>query len=143
MFGTSKLPFYVALLAVGFAVNLIWELSQMQFYAEKPGSSFADGVLYCSLASVIDAVSILMIYSIAKGFFNPKSFRFYFLASAIGALLSIIFESFAFYFRIWSYRQTMPIVPLLEIGLLPFVQLIALVPFSIAVVSFYFRRIDD
>lgn len=131
MWGKKFIKFYLTLLCTGFFINLIWEISQMQFFTGKPGDTFIQGVYYCSLASVIDAISVVSIYFISSLILDSDNKLFYFLTGILGALCAIIFEKAAFYLNLWSYKESMPMVPLIEVGILPFVQLILLVPLSI------------
>lgn len=140
MYEKSKLKFYAILFSVGFTLNLIWEISQMSYFAGKPGSTLAEGVFYCSLASIIDGLTIISIYFVASRIFKPNDLKFYFLTAFFGALCAIIFENVAFYLKLWSYKESMPVVPLVEVGILPFVQLISLVPLSIFIANFIYRR---
>ncbi|MGB4989610.1 MAG: hypothetical protein WBO10_10275 [Pyrinomonadaceae bacterium] len=136
----QTLKFYLILFSIGFALNLIWEISQMQFFAGKPGNSFLEGVYYCALASVIDGVTIILIYIVASRIINPNNLKFYILTAFFGAFCTIVFENIAFYLKLWSYEESMPIVTLFNVGLLPFVQLTSLVPFSIFI-ALYLRKI--
>ncbi len=56
---------------------------------------------------------------------------FYLFAAALGATCAVFFERFAFHFGLWTYSELMPVVPILETGLLPFMQLTLLVPSAI------------
>jgi hypothetical protein len=50
----------------------------------------------------------------------------------IGILVTIVFELLATRtWQLWSYSQLMPVIPLLEIGLVPFVQWMVLPPLVI------------
>jgi hypothetical protein len=140
MLQKSKVKFYLILFFVGFAINLVWEISQMQFFADKPGDTFLEGLYYCALASIIDAVTVVSIYLIASIIIDSSKNSFYFLAAFLGALTAIIFENIAFYFKLWSYKESMPIVPLIEVGILPFIQLILLVPLSIFLANKIYKK---
>lgn len=131
MSGKKFIKFYLTLLGTGFFINLIWEIFQVQFFAGKPGDTFFQRVYFCALASVIDAITVVSVYFIASKIFAPYSKLFYFLAAFLGALCAIIFENVAFHLNLWSYKESMLMVPLVEVGILPFSQLILLVPLSI------------
>lgn len=137
----SKLKYYVILFLVGFFINLIWEISQMQFFAGKPGDTFLEGIYYCSLASVIDGITVISIYFIASRILNSVNLYFYLLTALLGALSAVIFERIAFYFNLWSYKESMPMVPFIEVGILPFLQLILLVPLSIFLANKIYKRV--
>ncbi|MGI8542997.1 MAG: hypothetical protein ACR2MD_05895 [Aridibacter sp.] len=112
----------------------------MQFFADKPGDTFLEGLYYCSHASVIDGVTVISIFFIASIILNSDNILFYLLTAFLGGLAAIIFENVAFHLKLWSYKESMPIVPLLDVAILPFVQLILLVPLSIFLANkIYFR----
>lgn len=102
----------------------------MQFFAGKPGDTVIEGLYYCSLASVIDGITVVSIYFISSLILKSDHKLFYLLTAFFGAISSIVFENLAFYFNMWSYKESMPVVPLIRIGLLPFLQLILLVPLA-------------
>jgi membrane protein YdbS with pleckstrin-like domain len=62
------------------------------------------------------------------------------LSAGLGALVALFVEYKAMYFQTWAYSSTMPIVPLLQVGLSPLLQMTVLTPFAVAVVSSLFRR---
>ncbi len=134
----------VVLFAVAFIVNLIWELSQMFAFQSTPGSDLVGALFFCSLASLVDAGTTVAIYSFLIFVMNPTGKIFYFSAAILGALCAVVFEWFAFRFNLWSYGQQMIVLPIIDIGLLPLVQLTFLVPLSIwmskHLVRFNFRN---
>lgn len=113
----------------------------MQFFAGKPGDTFLEGIYYCSLASVIDGITVISIYFIASRILNSVNLYFYLLTALLGALSAVIFERIAFYFNLWSYKESMPMVPFIEVGILPFLQLILLVPLSIFLANKIYKRV--
>lgn len=131
--------FYSILFLTGFAINLVWEINQMPYFAGKPGDTYTEGLFYCSLASIIDGLTIVSIYFIASRLIMPNKLKFYLLTAFFGALCAVIFENIAFYFKMWSYQESMPIVPFIEVGLLPFIQLLTLVPISIFVAEKFYK----
>ncbi len=136
----KNIKFYLILFLTGFFINLVWEISQMQFFAGKPGDMFIKGLYYCSQASVIDGITVVSIFFITSIILNSDNKLFYLLTAFLGAIAAVIFENVAFYLNLWSYKESMPIVPILEVGILPFVQLILLVPLSIFLANkIYFR----
>ena len=93
--------------------------------------SWRETVLFCTLATVIDVLVILTIYAAIKRFTDWKSWKFYLTAALLGGVFAFVFEKIAFALGLWSYNERMPVVPLLETGVLPFAQLLILVPLSI------------
>lgn len=106
-------------------------MTQMFAYDKKPGESPEEIFIFCTLAAVIDAVVTLGINWFLKSFVNRRSALFYLCAALLGAICAAGFERFAFRFNLWSYSEQMPILPLIKVGLLPFIQLTLLVPLAI------------
>ena len=104
---------------------------QMFAYAAEARNYWAKSFMFCTLASVGDAIVTVSIYVFLKFLIKPNGAKFYSSAVVSGALCAIGFEWIAFRFGLWSYGEQMIILPILEVGLLPFVQLILLVPLAI------------
>lgn len=97
----------------------------------KPEDSRIEVLVFCTLASVVDALVTIGIYKLLSQFVSANQTVFYFLAAALGAMCAVFFEWFAFHFGFWAYSETMPVIPFLKVGLLPFVQLTLLAPLAI------------
>ncbi len=112
-------------------MNWIWEMAQMFAFKLKPEDSRIEILVFCTLASVVDALVTIGIYKLLSQFFSANQTVFYLFAAALGATCAVFFERFAFQFGLWTYSELMPVVPILETGLLPFMQLTLLVPSAI------------
>jgi FlaA1/EpsC-like NDP-sugar epimerase len=123
--------FYGRLFAVSLGMNWIWEMAQMFAFKLKPEDSRIEILVFCTLASVVDALVTIGIYKLLSQFFSANQTVFYLFAAALGATCAVFFERFAFRFGLWTYSELMPVVPILETGLLPFMQLTLLVPSAI------------
>lgn len=100
-------------------------------YDKKPGASPVENFIVCTLAAAIDAVLTLAIYAALKSLLKLGSAKFYLATAFSGAWVAVFFEWLARIFNLWSYNERMPVIPVLETGLLPFVQLTLLVPLAI------------
>jgi hypothetical protein len=80
---------------------------------------------------VIDAAATLAIWVLLKFLTKRHGAKFYLSAAVAGALCAVGFELFALHFGLWSYGEQMIVLPVLVVGLLPFVQLTLLVPLAI------------
>lgn len=100
-------------------------------YDKKPGESPEEVFIFCTLAAVIDALVTLGINRVLEFFVNRRGALFFLCAGLLGAICAVGFERFAFLFNLWSYSEQMPILPLIKVGLLPFLQLTLLVPLVI------------
>ena len=127
----STKNFYTGLAGIAFGLNWIWEMAQMFAFEIKPEESRLQIFFFCTLASVIDSLVTIGIFGLLTRINLSNLILFYLLAVLLGALCAFIFEWFAFRFELWKYNSVMPIVPIIGIGLLPFVQLTLLVPLAI------------
>lgn len=129
---TSAKRFFVFLAIVAFGLNWVWEMAQMFAFEIKPEDSRAKIFLFCTLASVVDALVTIFIYwLLAKPAARADRFAPYLGFAFLGAWFAVFFEWFARFFDLWSYNEKMFVIPFLETGLLPFLQLTLLVPLAI------------
>lgn len=114
---------YIALFAAvfifAFVVNIAWEFTHAQMYIHYKGSEITNFLLL--RAALFDASFITMLSLLV--FFN----KFLRKRAWIGLTLAVIFaiglERFALLTDRWAYNDLMPIIPLLETGLTPTIQL--------------------
>ena len=119
------------LACIAFALNWVWEIVQMAAYKSSE-EAMLESLFFCTLATFIDALTILTIYAAAAAFFiDGRGWRFYLTAALLGSVFAVLFEKIAFAFGWWSYNDRMPILPVLGTGLLPLAQLTILAPLSI------------
>ena len=115
---------------IGFLVNLVWENAQGFLYVGYRG--FVEHFWACFVASVIDALVILLVYLVLalvyQELYWPRrntSVR-YVVVALLGGALAVGFELWALAVGEWSYTPLMPVVPGLGVGLSPLVQLMVL-----------------
>ena len=102
---------------LSFVLNLVWEFLSSALYSNHQGGKITSLILFEATAT--DAGMILMLVFIAPVFKFNKS-----LFVVLGGLvLSIIIEIWALRTGSWAYNSLMPIVPIINIGLAPAVQL--------------------
>ena len=100
-------------------------------YNAESGDSWTKSFLFCTLAFVADAIITVAIFVFLKFLMKPGGAKFYLCAVILGALCAVGFEWFAFRFGLWAYGEQMIVLPVINVGLLPFVQLALLVPLAI------------
>jgi hypothetical protein len=139
---TRKKPlkkFALAMFIFAFLLNALWEISQILLY--KDGIYSFSHILFCLLASVADAIMVMLIYfSFAIIYKNAlwiqniklKQIFFLIIVGAIGAVLA---ETRHLSIGTWSYSESMPIIPYLNVGLSPILQFMIL-PLLIYIISF-------
>lgn len=129
----NKFVFTMTVLA--FLLNFTWELIQIPFYK---GSSYSIvHITFCALASVADAIMVLLLYFgvsfIFRTFFclqhvKWKRIVIVILTGGTGAVLSEIRD---LSLGSWAYADSMPIIPIVNIGISPVLQCMILPYWSI------------
>jgi hypothetical protein len=112
-------------------LNYPWEMLQMPFYMAM---SFSDPVswLLCFRASFGDGVIILGIWAFGYLIFRKYDWVRKVSPAALlvclvsGAVIAVVIELAAVKTGRWRYSDIMPVLPGLEVGLIPFLQLILL-----------------
>ncbi len=100
-------------------LNLVWENIHSVLYFLPSGGQITEAMLLRS--TFIDA---LLITVLAGPFiFWPWFSQRVWLAIPIGIFVSIIIELRALFAGRWAYTQAMPIIPLINTGLTPTIQL--------------------
>jgi hypothetical protein len=138
-----------AFFGASFLLHLLWENLQAPLY--KGFESFEQHFWMCLKATATgDMLFMLVIYlalaavhrdwlwiSDATTFKHPATWL---IAMLIGLLLAVSFELWAVYVaERWQYAASMPILPILDIGLAPVLQM-TFVPTAVLFLSFRFSR---
>ena len=113
-----------------FLLNAVWEVSHIPLYVQ--GIYSWSHILFCLLASVADAIMVLLIFF---GFaliyknelwtqnLNIRRVVFLVIAGGIGAVLA---ETRHLSIGTWSYAEIMPLIPIFNVGLSPVLQFMIL-----------------
>ena len=117
------------LYTISWLLNTLWEVLQSPLFRVHGNSNH---LLFCLLAAIADAImTVLLYFSFAQFYKNlfwfkkPGYYRLFLLAltGGLGALLS---EFIHISLKQWSYQQSMPLIPLLNVGLVPVLQFMLL-----------------
>ncbi|HAM96086.1 TPA: hypothetical protein DCP13_00525 [Candidatus Azambacteria bacterium] len=127
---------HVSLIFVGFLLNLAWEAGQNLLYAWDPKISVF--IPYIFFVSLKDTLVILAIYWLtalvrqkADWIFEMEAKDLIF-AGFIGLAYALGAEFQAIQSGRWQYNELMPLIPGLEIGVTPILQMMIL-----PIVTFY------
>ncbi len=124
---------------ISFLLNAVWEIAHIPLYVQ--GIYTWSHILFCLLASVADAIMVMLIYFgfaiIYKNAFwiqnlNPNKVVFLMLTGGVGVILA---ETRHLSIGTWSYADAMPIIPIVDVGLSPVLQFMIL-PLLIYMISF-------
>lgn len=111
-----------------FFLNFFWEVVQTYFYTmkEAPFNTMLYGWLHCTLGDVIlTLVSYWLISAVNRDrrwvlHLNRLNFIGFVM---FGILATVISERVNVHIlQSWSYNELMPIIPLVNVGLMPFLQ---------------------
>lgn len=129
--------YFVALSIIGFVLQWTWEMAQMFAYQAMAGQPWQRTVLTCTFATIGDILATLLVYSfIAIVRWNSRwvlqaTSGDYVWAALAGMLIAVVTEKLARAYGQWSYTDLMPVVPFIEVGLLPLAQLTILIPITL------------
>lgn len=111
----------------------------MTAYSGLEERSWRELILLCTFATIGDVVSTLVIYgicSVAARWLNLRSsWNICIIAALLGAISAVIIERVALASGQWTYARQMPLVPVLGVGLWPFLQLTLLVPTALLIAT--------
>lgn len=122
--------FWFGVGVISFVTNWAWEMAQMRAYATLADRPWHSTILPCSAAALADAGLTLALCGVSILLARA---RLPLLASSalLGAVAAVVIEKVELARGSWSYTEDMPIVPIIRVGLWPFLQLTVLVPISI------------
>jgi len=135
--------FILITLILAFLSNFAWEVIQMPLY--KDAALSLQSVAFCGLASVADAIMVLLIYFCFALLykkplwieeFTPSRILFLMIVGAIGAIASEMRHVSA---GNWAYDESMPLLPIVDVGLAPLLQFM-LLPALIYYLSFKIKK---
>ncbi len=123
---STKLGYTAKLFGLAFVLNFLWELAQKPLYIVGTFPPFPLGWIR---ASLWDAVYILLVYLVLAAMHDDfywlrrKNIWDLFFIIFAGFITATIVEIQALSLGKWFYAGAMPIVPILKVGLTPFLQL--------------------
>ena len=118
--------FILIMSLISFILNEVWELVQMPLY--KQAIYNMGHITFCTLAAIADTIMVLLLYvGFAFIYKNPfwirqSNWSKIFLVMLIGAAGTILSEKRHLLLGSWSYDKSMPIVPVVDVGLAPLLQ---------------------
>ena len=135
------------LVAVVLPLYFVWEMLQAPAFTGMPkGWLAASGV--CALAAAGDGVIVLAIFAVlalafrdVRWFVPPRPGRIAVLI-LLGVSIQVAVE-WVMVYRLgrWGYQPSQPLVPLLDVGILPFLQPIVLLPLTFCIFTGWEARV--
>ncbi len=109
--------FFIFLIA--FLLNVVWENMHARLYVHYKKKPITRLILL--RAALFDAVFITLVSVLFL--FIPSLQQQLWLSVVPGILFAIGLERWALYTRRWAYTEKMPLIPLLNVGITPSLQL--------------------
>ncbi|HBI17094.1 MAG: hypothetical protein UR60_C0021G0014 [Candidatus Moranbacteria bacterium GW2011_GWF2_34_56] len=133
--------FLLVYIGFAFILNFIWEVSQAGLYT--PHFEGISGLFCVHLKATLgDVIILLVIYIIMSlilrdlKWINQKNKTLLISSAILGFVFAVTIEKYALLNNRWAYNELMPLIPYLDVGLSPIMQLLIIVPATI-----YFTRI--
>lgn len=123
--------FLFRVFVISVAVNYVWEMAQMPLYERMPFDSVRSW-LVCFRAALGDGVIVLTIWAAGAAvfrrvhWFTPLTPLTALVALAAGATIAVGIELHALSAERWAYSSLMPILPGINVGVSPLIQLLVL-----------------
>lgn len=133
-YGIKFVSIALLIFLVGFSTNLVWEMTQMPLYIGPLG--FWQHIRICTLATFGDVGILFILYGIVAGirrdtFWLEGSLKTNLpLLVLFGVLIAITVEVAALHTNRWQYTASMPLIPILKVGLVPVLQMVLLPPIT-------------
>lgn len=128
---------------IAFVLNFIWEMLQMPLY--KGMQINLQSVAVCALAAIADALMVILIYFCFALVYKKLRwvqqltlFRFSILV-LVGGIGAILAELRHTSLANWAYSKSMPVIPFVNVGLIPVLQFMIL-PACIYYLSYRFIK---
>ena len=130
---------FITLALVAFFLHLAWESAHIRLYAhyDKLKGILPVPVL-AALGDVLYTLFAVLLVSFFKGdilWFQIATGTDYLLLAFIGFCTALFVEYKAFYFKRWEYTDTMPVIPIVRVGLSSVAQKTLLFPLSVWLAS--------
>jgi hypothetical protein len=117
-----------------FLLNFVWEMLQIPFFRGMTEGRHWDAVLICTQATLGDVGITLIAFWIIAWLggrtwpLRPSAAQIVGF-TALGLIATMAFELLATkVWDLWSYSELMPVIPILEVGLIPLLQWMVLPP---------------
>ena len=130
------LAFLGLIISIGFGLNVLWEMGQMAAYVETADQPWYETLALCTRAAAGDVVILLGIYcatalAAADSVWSLRGkWNHYAIAMVLGIGTAALIEHAALADGRWTYNKAMPLVPFLEAGLWPLLQMVILPPLT-------------
>ena len=110
---------FLLIFFLAFAANLAWEFAHASLYIHYQGQEITSLMLIRAVLFDATFITLLAFPMLAISYLRARLW----IAFVIGVLFAIGLEGFALSTGRWSYNDLMPIIPIINTGLTPTIQL--------------------
>lgn len=135
---------FAVVFVIGVLVNYVWELAQAPLFS---GLTSDNVWWHCFVASLGDGLILLLILVIGwcvhrrLDWFMKPGVLGHIVTAVSGVLIATLIEWVAVHVaHRWSYTAAMPLLPVLNIGLVPLAQMLVLPPLIFRVAAGWITR---
>lgn len=111
--------YIVVTIVVSFLLNFLWENLHAPLYSHHLGQKIETWTLFVATLGDVIILSLFVLLWKYFPFLKDKLF----LVIPLGLLIAYYIEKYALSVNRWSYNDSMPIVPVLSVGISPLLQL--------------------
>lgn len=129
-----NIRYIIILASISFLSHIIWENAQAPLYAGY--QSFLQHLSPCSIGAFGDVVITFFVLGLVRLLKKdiPQTTSDFLALAIIGFAVAVFIEQNALWSGKWNYAPTMPLIPYLQVGLTPILQMTLLLPFSFSLV---------
>ena len=139
------LPRIATIFVVAVLLNYVWEIAQMPLYQRQ--GSWLEQAAHCFVPSLGDGLLVLLILACGRIVFGNLAWTdrrdqaaiAFMLLIGLGVALAVEWVGLHV-LRRWAYSESMPLLPVLGVGLAPVLQMLVLPPLIFRISSWWFRR---
>lgn len=135
------------LIMFGLPLHLLWEIAQFPLYTiwhEGEWSYILYGLIHCTLGDMLIMLSCYWLVA----FLNRSRFWFRNNILVNGFLFTLLGLAYTIYSEMlnvnikstWAYTDLMPIIPVIEVGGMPFMQWVLIPPVTLWLMKIYMSR---
>lgn len=133
---------YLAILTIAaFLLHIVWENAQAPLYAGY--QSFSLHFPICFTGTIGDVVITLLVLAFLRLLKkdNLQTAADFMALAIIGFIIAVFIEQNALLISKWNYAPVMPLIPYLQVGLAPILQMTILLPLSFYLAKLFKQKI--
>lgn len=139
-----RIYFFLLLAAVSGVLHLVWENAHVSLYGGYEHLTALPITFYATIGDVGYVIGAVLFVSLFKGGVDwlrmPSRLDLAGLVM-LGIFISLYVEYKALAFNKWFYLDAMPMIPMLDVGLTPVIQMMVLLPLSVWIAGRLHRAI--